>query len=117
MPSVSLANTTPADPPPLQDIVRCSSLPPSGLGISADQAPIVEKSETKLVFHSKNPCSTLQACELLGLDTRLVCRHHNERATDALVKCIDPRLRFARNYDRLRPHCEFCEEMIILGGH
>ncbi len=84
------------------------------LGISADQAPIVEKSQSNLVFHSKNPCPTLQACELLGLDTRLVCRHYNEGATDALVKCIDRRLRFTRNYDRLRPYSEFCEEMIIL---
>jgi len=84
------------------------------LGISAEAAPIVERTDTRIVFHSMNPCPTLEACRILGLDTRRVCEKYNEGATDALVKLIDPRLRFARNYERLRPQSAFCEEMIIL---
>jgi tRNA(adenine34) deaminase len=84
------------------------------LGISAEEAPIVERNRKRVVFHSKNPCPTLEACRILGLDTRFVCKRYNEGATDALVKWIDPRLRFVRNYEKLRPYSEYCEEMILL---
>ena len=85
----------------------------SKFGISREEMPIVERSRNKIVFHSVNFCSTLEACKSLGLDTRTVCRLYNEKATDALIKQIDPALRFTRNYDRLRPHAPYCEEMII----
>jgi tRNA(adenine34) deaminase len=39
------------------------------LGISEREAPIVEKSQGRIVFHSVNPCPALQACLILGLDT------------------------------------------------
>jgi len=38
----------------------------------------------------------------------------NENATDLLIKQIDPRLKFSRNYSRLRPYEEYCEEMISI---
>jgi tRNA(adenine34) deaminase len=84
------------------------------LGITADEAPVVERSADRIVFRSANPCPTLEACGILGLDSRYVCARYNEGATDALVKLVDPRLRFARNYDRLRPLSPYCEEMILL---
>jgi hypothetical protein len=31
-----------------------------------------------------------------------------------LVKQLDPSLRFSRNYQSIRPYCDFCEEMISL---
>jgi tRNA(adenine34) deaminase len=61
-----------------------------------------------------NPCPTLEACRLLGLDTRDVCPKYNEGATDALVRLIDPGLRYARNHGSLRPRAAYCEEMILL---
>jgi hypothetical protein len=64
------------------------------------------------MFHSMNFCPTLEACRILGLDTRHVCRKLNENATNILVKQIDTRLNFSRNYDKLRPYSEYCEEMI-----
>ena len=81
-------------------------------GISPAEAPVVERTEQNIVFHSKNFCPTLEACRRLGLDTRLVCKRLNERATDALVKLVHPRLTFSRNYDCLRPYAPYCEEMI-----
>jgi tRNA(adenine34) deaminase len=80
--------------------------------ITEQQAPISIKSESQLVFHSQNFCPTLEACKILGLDTRIICKKLNENATDALIKQIDPRLEFSRNYDKLRPYTEYCEEMI-----
>jgi len=84
------------------------------LGISEDQAPIVRCDETYLILHSNNFCPTLEACKLLGLETRFVCKHLTEKPTTDLIRQIHPKLRFMRNYERLRPHSDYCEEMIIL---
>ena len=84
------------------------------LGISEDQAPIVRCDETHIILHSCNYCPTLEACKLLGLDTRFVCKHLSEKPTTDLIRQIHPKLRFSRNYERLRPHSDYCEEMIIL---
>jgi len=86
------------------------------LGIPEGEAPIVERGPRRLVFHSRNSCPTLEACRLLGLDTRRVCRLYNQGATQALLRQIDPRLRFRRNYARLRPRAPYCEEIIELRG-
>lgn len=81
-------------------------------GITQVEAPIIKKSEKEIVFHSMNFCPTLEACKILGLDTRYVCRRLNEISTDTLLKQLDSRLKFSRNYEKLRPYEEYCEEMI-----
>ena len=83
-------------------------------GITAEEAPIIFGDETRIIFHSQNFCPTLEACKRLGLDTRHVCKRLNEDATNRLIQLIDPRLRFSRNYEHLRPYSPFCEEMISL---
>jgi tRNA(Arg) A34 adenosine deaminase TadA len=83
-------------------------------GIMEEQAPIIKKSDQEIVFHSKNFCPTLEACKILEIDTRMVCKKMNENSTDMLIKQIDPRLKFSRNYDRIRPYAEYCEEMISI---
>lgn len=82
--------------------------------ISTDEAPVVHKTDQTIVFHSMNFCPTLEACRILGLDTRHVCKKLNENSTDTLLKQIDSRLSFSRNYSKLRPYTEFCEESISL---
>ena len=83
-------------------------------GITPAEAPIVSRSEYAITFHSQNFCPTLEACRLLGLDTRHVCRCINEDSTNALLRQLDPRLRFSRNYEKLRPFAPYCEETISL---
>ena len=83
-------------------------------GITSEEAPIVFDDGTRIVFHSQNFCPTLEACNRLGMDTCHVCKHLNEDATNRLIQLIDPRLRFSRNYEHLRPYSPFCEEMIWL---
>ena len=83
-------------------------------GIGEQEAPIVERDHRRVVFHSQNFCPTLEACKILGFDTRIMCKAYNEQSTDILVKQIDPNLRFDRNYSKLRPYSDYCEEMIIL---
>lgn len=82
--------------------------------IDASEAPAHERSAGRIIFHSMNFCPTLEACKILGYDTRYICKNYNENSTDTLVKQVDSRLRFARNYDCLRPYSVYCEEMIIL---
>ncbi|MFQ6075188.1 MAG: hypothetical protein ACE5Z5_03480 [Candidatus Bathyarchaeia archaeon] len=84
------------------------------LGLNREEVPIVERSETRIVYRSYNYCPTLEACKRLGLDTREVCRRAYEKPVEAFLKAIDPRLRFGRNYERIRPYAEFCEEVIWL---
>jgi tRNA(Arg) A34 adenosine deaminase TadA len=82
--------------------------------IRQDEAPVVHKTEREIIFHSMNFCPTLEACRILGLDTRHVCKKLNENSTDILLKQIDSRLKFSRNYENLRPYTEYCEEMISI---
>jgi hypothetical protein len=84
------------------------------LNITEDQAPIVRNNKNAVVFHSKNFCPSLEACNALGLDTRIICRAIFERPADALIKKLNPCLRFSRNYDKIRPYTMYCEEIISL---
>lgn len=96
------------------DVERAYDLILTKIGIAEEEAPVVERSENRMVFHSQNPCPALDACNILGLDTRVVCRLHTEGATDKLIKQINPKLKFGRNYSKLRPSSEYCEEIIEL---
>jgi len=84
------------------------------LGITAEQAPIVERHRDRLVIHSKNFCPTLEACRILELDTRKICKRLTEKPMQALLRELHPPLRFKRNYEKIRPHAPYGEEMIIL---
>jgi tRNA(adenine34) deaminase len=84
------------------------------LGIAPADVPVVQCEPRQLVIHSRNFCPTLEACQILGLDTRRVCRLLTQEPTTDLLRQIDPRLRFTRCYETLRPHSQCCEEMIVL---
>lgn len=87
----------------------------SYLGISApEDGEIVEQTERKIVTRWWNHCPTLEACQKLGLDTREICRKVYHKPVQVFLSKIDPRLRFERNYDALRPHTAYCEEIITL---
>jgi tRNA(adenine34) deaminase len=84
------------------------------LNLSPEDAPIASRNPTRLVIRSQNFCPTLEACKILGLDTRRICARLTERPMDALLKQVDPHLTFSRNYDCIRPQAEYCEEVIRL---
>jgi tRNA(Arg) A34 adenosine deaminase TadA len=96
------------------DVEKAYQLLLMKLGIDGNEAPIVEESDDRIVFHSMNFCPALEACKILGLDTTEVCREHTEKATEGLIRMVNPRLSFNRNYGRLRPGSAFCEEIIAL---
>ena len=86
------------------------------LSIAAKEAPIVERGTKQIVIHSRNFCPTLEACKILQLDTRHVCARLTEAPMDKLLKQVDPRLSFSRNYTSIRPYSAHCEETITLRG-
>lgn len=83
------------------------------MGLAEKEVPVVSETETEIVWLSLNPCPTLEACRTLGLDTRQVCRAIYEKSTQALVSQLDPRLRFLRSYQEIRPHANHCRERIV----
>ena len=84
------------------------------LEIDEDEACVVEKTSTSLILHSKNFCPIIDACDKLDLDTRVVCKRIFEKPMEELLRKINPRIRFSRNYEKIRPHTAYCEEIISL---
>jgi hypothetical protein len=84
------------------------------LGLNPKEVPIVERTAQRLVIHSRNYCPVEQACNSLGLDTREICKAIYEQPVTDLLRQIHPGLRFHRNYDAIRPHTWYCEEIIEL---
>lgn len=83
------------------------------LGLAPTDVPVVSESASEIVWVSRNPCPTLEACRRLGLDTREVCRAAYEKSTQALLSAADPALRFLRSYVEIRPHAAGCLERIV----
>ena len=85
------------------------------LGISIPKdGEIVEKTDKKLVMRWWNYCPTLEACKKFGLDTRIVCKKAYHKPVQIFLSRINPKLRFDRNYDHIRPYAPYCEEIISL---
>ncbi len=83
------------------------------MGRTPEQLQVVEEGEDRIVWLSANPCPTLDACRILGLDTREVCRAVSERPVQTFLSRLDPRLRFVRDYEAIRPHGPHCRETIV----
>ena len=85
------------------------------MGLDPAEVPVVFEDDQRIAWHSRNFCPTLDACQRLGLDTRVVCREATERSVEGLIRRLDDRLRFGRNYESgLRPYTAYCEEQIWL---
>jgi tRNA(Arg) A34 adenosine deaminase TadA len=78
-----------------------------------DDLPVLAESDAEIVWASRNPCPTLEACGRLGLDTRVVCRGAYEKSTQTFVSLVDPELRFLRDYQEIRPYADHCRERIV----
>ncbi|MFX1512853.1 MAG: hypothetical protein ACFFCQ_09725 [Promethearchaeota archaeon] len=84
------------------------------LKIHPEEVPIVYEDEKKIVWRSYNWCPVLEACKMGGFDTREICKKGWEQSVQELIKNINQNLRFTRNYKKIRPHAEYCEEIIKL---
>ena len=74
--------------------------------------PVTHREKNKIIIHWGAFCPTLEACKILNLDTKRVCRRLLCGVNDTLFKVLDPRLSHGINYDVLRPRYPYCEEYI-----
>jgi tRNA(adenine34) deaminase len=84
------------------------------MGLSLADLQVISESEREIVWLSANACPTLEACQALELDTRMVCRSTTEKPTQAFLSWLDPQLRFVRDYESIRPYAPYCVERILL---
>jgi tRNA(Arg) A34 adenosine deaminase TadA len=83
------------------------------MALGPEQMLVAEEGPDRIVWLSHDPCPTLEACTMLGLDTRQVCRAVSERPVQTFLSRLDPRLRFVRDYVAIRPHADYCREQIV----
>jgi len=86
------------------------------MNIASQYSQVVTSTENFIIIRSYNFCPYLEACRLLDLDTKFVCKKLCEKPFDRMVKYIHPRLKFSRNYNLIRPYVDYCEEYIELVG-
>lgn len=83
------------------------------MGLNEKELPVIKENVNEIIWLSSNPCPTLEACRLLAMDTRKVCRAAYEKSTQAFLSRLDPRLRFLRSYSEIRPFSPHCRECIV----
>lgn len=84
------------------------------LGLRKEYVEVVKLTERELVTISRNPCPILKLTLLLRLDTRYTCRLVSETVCKFVLKRMNPRLVFERNYDYIRPYRDGCMERIYI---
>ena len=84
------------------------------MGVPPEEVTIVAETETKITWQSHDFCPYFEAIKTLGMDTRMVCKYAIETPVQALLNVLNPRLRFSRNYQNIRPYTDYCEETIEL---
>lgn len=80
--------------------------------INPEHSKMVRVNQKKIKIESHNFCPYLEACKETGLDTRHICKEIGEPSIQVFCKAIDKKLKFSRNYKKIRPQHLFCEEFI-----
>ena len=96
------------------DVRKAYNLLLKKLEIEEREVPIVYESETKITWRSYNWCPVLEACKLGNYCTKEVCKKGWEKSTQEFIRLINPNLKFTRNYEKIRPYNQYCEESIEL---
>jgi len=82
--------------------------------LKREQVEVVELTDTELVTVSRNPCPILRLTLTLGMDTRYTCRLVSETVCRYVLRRMDPRLVFERDYNHIRPYADGCLERVFL---
>ena len=84
------------------------------MNLPSNDVLVVHETESKITWISSNFCPILEACQRLGLDTRIVCKQGTEQSVQDLVSQLNSNLVFSRDYKDLRPYGKYCEESFEL---
>jgi hypothetical protein len=98
---------------PIEDGYRIFYEKYLGISIPKD-GEVVEKTDKEIVMRWWNYCPVLEVRGKLGLHTRVVCKKAYHKPVQIFLLRINPKLKFGRNYDRIRPYSPYCEEIITL---
>lgn len=82
------------------------------LKLDPKDVEIVEMNRYRLVTRCRNKCPILALAQNLGLDTRYVCRIVSEPVCRYVLRRLDSKIVFNRNYSYIRPYKDGCEEHI-----
>jgi len=82
------------------------------LALEPKDVEIVKLTDEELVTISRNPCPILKLAVMLRMDTKYVCRFISETVCKRVLRHIDERLVFERDYDHIRPYKDGCRERI-----
>jgi hypothetical protein len=96
------------------DVRKAYNLLLKKLEINEKEVPIIYESETKITWRSYNWCPVLEACKVGNYFTKEVCKKGWENPTQEFIQLINSSLKFSRNYDKIRPDSQYCEESIEL---
>ncbi|MEM0025366.1 MAG: hypothetical protein QXZ48_00130 [Zestosphaera sp.] len=84
------------------------------LRLKKEYVEVVKITNEELVTISRNPCPILRLTMFLGLDTRYTCKLVSEPVCKYVLKRVNPKLVFERDYDYIRPYRDGCMERIYL---
>ena len=73
---------------------------------------ITKISEDLIKAECRNFCPYLEACQILDMDTKFVCKEIGEPSIKAFFKEINPKLNFFRDYNQIRPYSDYCLEFV-----
>jgi hypothetical protein len=75
---------------------------------------VVKLDDRELITRAKNPCPILKLSLILKIDTKISCKIISEPVCIYVLRKLNPKLKFERNYNHIRPYSESCEERIYL---
>jgi len=84
------------------------------LRLRREDVEVVRVSDRELVTISRNPCPILKLALTLGMDTRYVCKVISETVCRYVLRRLNPRLVFERDYSYIRPYSDGCLERVYL---
>lgn len=84
------------------------------LKIPKKNCKIVKITRKKLVTRCNNPCPILNFAKIAGKDTKEVCKKISEPVCIYVLKKMNRNAKFFRNYKKIRPYANYCEEIITI---
>ena len=82
------------------------------LRLNRRDVEVLKLDEHELVTRCRNRCPILNLSLRLWVDTKLACKVVSEPVCRYVLRNVNPRLIFERNYNYIRPYAESCEERI-----
>ena len=84
------------------------------LRIDKKYVHIIKIDKKEAIIRCDNPCPILKLSMILNLDTKFVCKYISEPVCSYVLKRMNSKIIFERNYDYIRSYKDSCEEHIYL---